>query len=340
MNILAFESSCDETAVAVVQDGRKVLSSIVASQTTLHALYGGVVPEIASRQHVECIFSLTEQALAAAGLQKSDIHAVACTAAPGLIGALLVGLNFAKTAAYTLGVPFIPVHHIRGHVASNYLEQPTLEPPFVALVVSGGHSSILHVLDYTTYQTIGVTRDDAAGECFDKVARVLGLGYPGGPLLDKLAVSGNPTAFTLPRSKVDGAPLDMSFSGLKTHVINVIHTASQRGQTLSIPDLAASFSQAVCDTLIPRVLMAAAQTGVSQIVLAGGVAANAWLRKSLQEAITSNYTLYMPSPSLCGDNAAMIGAQGFYEFQSGVKGCLSHNARATCGAHELLCKPI
>jgi N6-L-threonylcarbamoyladenine synthase len=349
MTILAIETSCDETSVAVVCDGRYVLSNIVASQTELHELYGGVVPEIASRRHIELIRGLTEQALEQAnilppfikGVPSADgggfyVDAIACTTAPGLIGALLVGLSFAKAMAFGLGVPFIPVHHIRGHVAANYLAYPELEPPFIALVASGGHSSILHVTDYTEYKTLGITRDDAAGECFDKIARVMGLGYPGGPLLDKLAVGGNPYAFKLPRAKIDGHPLDMSFSGLKTSVINIIHNAEQRGEALNTSDLAASFSQAVSDTLISRLKIALEQTGERTVVLAGGVAANAWLRRELLQSVDGK-KVYLSPLELCGDNAAMIGAQGFYEFMAGNVSGLSHNALATRAADERLC---
>lgn len=336
MNILAFESSCDETSVAVVRNGRVVLSNIVASQTELHALYGGVVPEIASRRHAECIYALTENALEQSGLSKDDINAVACTTAPGLIGALLVGVGFAKSLAYGLGVPFVPVHHIRGHIAANYIAYPELEPPFTALAVSGGHSSILSVTDYTEYKTLGITRDDAAGECFDKVARVLGLGYPGGPLLDKLAENGDPERYVLPRAKLSGNPFDMSFSGLKTAAVNIIHNASQRGEELNVNDFAASFSSAVCDVLITRLITASEEDGHGAVVLAGGVAANAWLRRELQQSVKGK-KLYIPPPPLCGDNAAMIGAQGFYEFMAGKTATLSQNAIATCPADLNLC---
>ena len=250
MNILAFESSCDETAAAVVRDGRTVLSDVIASQADMHAVYGGVVPEIASRKHVEAIAGLADQALARAGLTRADIDAVAVTYAPGLIGALLVGVNFAKAAAYGLGVPLIPVHHVRGHIAANYITHPELEPPFVCLCVSGGNTMLVDVRDYTDMAILGATRDDAAGECFDKVARVLGIGYPGGAPMDALA-----------RAHVADAPLDMSFSGLKTAVLNLTHNAAQKGETLDLPGLAASFAAAVSDTLVPRTWVAARRTG-------------------------------------------------------------------------------
>ena len=336
MNILALETSCDETSAAVVRDGRHVLSNITASQTELHGIYGGVVPEIAARRHIELIRPLTERALERAGIPKESVGAVACTTAPGLIGALLVGLSFAKAMAFGLGVPFVPVHHIRGHVAANYLAYPELKPPFVALVASGGHSSILRVNDYTEYETLGVTRDDAAGECFDKVARVMGLGYPGGPLLDRLAQGGDPRAFRLPRAQIDSSPLDMSFSGLKTSVINIIHNAAQRGDALNQADLAASFSQAVSDTLISRLKIALETTGCNTAVVAGGVAANSWLRREILQTVNGK-NLHLTPLDLCGDNAAMIGAQGFYEFMAGRAAPLSHNALATRGADERLC---
>ena len=259
MKILAFESSCDETAVAVVEDGRRVLSDAIASQADLHALYGGVVPELASRKHVEVIAALTEKALADAGCTRQDIDAVAVTYAPGLIGAVLVGLSFAKSVAYGLGVPLIPVHHVRGHIAANYLAFPELEPPFLALAISGGNTMIVDVRDYTDLEILGATRDDAAGECFDKAARVLGLPYPGGAPMDKLAQQSRGGVYTLPHSHVEGAPLDMSFSGLKTAVVNLAHHAEQVGEPLDAPALARDFAQAVSDTLVPRAMEAAKQ---------------------------------------------------------------------------------
>ena len=330
MNILSIESSCDETAVAIVRDGRETLADCIASQIEMHKLYGGVVPEIASRKHVEAIVPLAEQALATAQLTRADLDAVAVTFAPGLIGAVLVGVNFAKSTALALGVPLIPVHHIRGHVAANYLAFPELKPPFLALVVSGGHSLILDVADYTQLHILGSTRDDAAGECFDKVARVLGMPYPGGKALDAQARQGDCRRYPMPRSHVEGAPLDMSFSGLKTAALNTIHNAQQKGEALSVPDLCASFEAAVADTLAPRVELALRQTGHRQLVIAGGVAANTRIRAELTAvAQRCGAALYAPPLSLCGDNGAMIGAQGYYEFLAGHTASAGLNAYAT-----------
>ena len=330
MKILAFESSCDETAVAVVEDGRKVLSDAIASQADLHALYGGVVPEIASRKHIEAIAALTDQALSEAGVQKSDIDAVAATYAPGLIGAVLVGLNFAKSAAYALGVPLIPVHHIRGHIAANYLAFPELEPPFLALCMSGGNTLIVDVRDYTDFTLLGATRDDAAGECFDKAGRVLGLPYPGGAAMDKLAHESVGGVYDLPRAKIDGSPLDMSFSGLKTAVVNLAHNAEQTGKQLDRAALARDFTQAVVDELVPRAMLAMEQSGRKTLVAAGGVAANSFIRAALEkECRKRGYRLYMPPLKLCGDNGAMIGAQGYYEYLAGARADWSLNAYAT-----------
>lgn len=335
MKILAFESSCDETAVAVVEDGRKVLSDAIASQVDIHALYGGVVPEIASRKHVEAIAALTEKALADAGCTRGDIDAVAATYAPGLIGAVLVGLSFAKSMAFGLGIPLIPVHHIRGHIAANYLAFPDLEPPFLALAISGGNTLIIDVRDYTDMVILGGTRDDAAGECFDKAARVLGLPYPGGAPMDQLAQQSEGGVYRLPTSHVDGAPLDMSFSGLKTAVVNLAHHAQQVGETLDAPALARDFAKAVSDTLVPRVMEAAKQTGRTQIVAAGGVAANSIIRGDLEKACRqAGYQLYLPPLKWCGDNGAMIGAQGYYEFQAGHTANMDLNAYATRDIRE------
>ena len=330
MKILAFESSCDETAVAVVEDGRKVLSDAIASQADLHALYGGVVPEIASRRHVETIAALTDRALADAGVRKRDVGAVAATYAPGLIGALLVGLNFAKSVAYALGVPLIPVHHIRGHIAANYLAFPDLEPPFLALCMSGGNTLLVDVAGYTDFKLVGATRDDAAGECFDKAARVLGLPYPGGRPMDELARQSAGGVYDLPRAKIEGHELDMSFSGLKTTVVNLAHNAEQTGKPLDRAALARDFTRAVSDELVPRTVLAARRCGRKTIVAAGGVAANSFLRADLQAACAeAGCELYLPPLSLCGDNGAMIGAQGYYEYQAGVRADWSLNACAT-----------
>lgn len=330
MNILAVESSCDETAVAIVRDGREILTDCIASQVDLHRIYGGVVPEIASRKHIEAIYGLAEQALDRTGLSREDIDAVAVTYAPGLIGAVLVGVNFAKAAALAMNKPLIPVHHIRGHIAANYLTYPELEPPFLCLVVSGGHTMIVEVQDYTKMRILGTTLDDAAGECFDKVARVLGMPYPGGAALDKMARTGDETRYALPRSKPGANPYDMSFSGLKTAALNLIHHAEQTGEQLDIPSLCAAFSAAVSDTLVPRVVRALEETGYRKIAVAGGVAANSRIRGDILTATEKlSASVYMPPLSLCGDNGAMIGAQGYYEYLAGNVADMTLNAYAT-----------
>ena len=330
MNILAVESSCDETAVSIVRDGREVLTDCIASQVDLHRIYGGVVPEIASRMHVEAIFPLADQALLKAGLTREDIDAVAVTYAPGLIGAVLVGVNFAKAAALALNKPLIPVHHIRGHIAANYIAYPDLKPPFLCLVVSGGHTMIVDVQDYTKMEILGTTLDDAAGECFDKVGRVLGMPYPGGAALDKAASQGDDTKYQLPRSRPGQNPYDMSFSGLKTAALNLIHHAEQVGEVLDLNSLCASFCSAVSDTLVPRVVMAMEQTGRRKLAVAGGVAANSRIRRDILTAAESlGAEVYLPPLSLCGDNAAMIGAQGYYEYLAGNVADMSLNAYAT-----------
>lgn len=330
MKILAIESSCDETAVSVVEDGRKVLCDCIASQVELHRLYGGVVPEIASRKHMEAIYPLAEQALKEAGITRKDIDAVAVTFAPGLIGAVLVGVNFAKAVSLALDVPLIPVHHIRGHIAANYLAYPDLKPPFLCLVVSGGHTMIVDVEDYTKFHILGTTRDDAAGECFDKVARVLGMPYPGGAALDRAAKNGDAAKYTLPHTKISGNPLDMSFSGLKTAALNLIHNAEQKGEQIDVPSLCASFSAAVSEMLVPRTMQALAQTGYKKLAVAGGVAANSHIRAAfMQETKKIGAELYLPPLSLCGDNAAMIGAQGYYEYLAGNLAGTDLNAFAT-----------
>ncbi len=339
MRILAIESSCDETAAAVIEDGRTILSNIVDTQVETHALYGGVVPEIASRRHMEAICRVTELALRDAGMKADALDAVAATCAPGLIGALLVGANFGKSYAYALGKPFMPVHHIRGHIAANYLAFPDLQPPFLTLVASGGHSMLVRVDDYTSFTILGGTRDDAAGEAFDKVARVLGVGYPGGPKIDALAQHGDPARYKLPHSQIKDAPLDCSFSGLKTAVINLAHNAEQKGEPLDREGLAASFCHAVTETLVPRLELALRQTGLRKVSCAGGVAANSVLRAALKDmAQRTGATLYLPPLSLCGDNAAMIGSQAYYEFCAGVRGETSQNAFATADICENICE--
>ena len=330
MNILAIESSCDETAAAVVRDGRTVLSNCIASQIEMHTIYGGVVPEIASRKHVEAVTGLAEQAVAQAGLTKGDLDAVAVTYAPGLIGAVLVGVNFAKGAAMALDLPLIPVHHVRGHIAANYITHPDLEPPFVCLCVSGGTTLIVDVKSYTDMEVLGGTRDDAAGECFDKVARVLGIGYPGGGPMDRLARGGDDGRYELPRAHVAGHDLDMSFSGLKTASLNLIHNAQQKGEELNLPDFAASFGRAVSESLVPRVMAAARMRGYGRVAVAGGVAANSRIRADLTAACQeSGDRLFLPELKYCGDNAAMIGCQGYYEWKAGRTAGLELNAYAT-----------
>ena len=330
MNILAIESSCDETAVAIVRDGREVLTDCIASQVALHREYGGVVPEIASRKHIEAIYGLADQALDNAGLTRSDIDAVAVTYAPGLIGAVLVGVNFAKAAAMALNKPLIPVHHIRGHIAANYIAYPELKPPFLCLVVSGGHTQIVEVEDYTKMRILGTTLDDAAGECFDKVGRVLGMPYPGGAALDKAAQQGDERKYTLPVAKPGANPYDMSFSGLKTATLNLIHHADQVGEELDVPSLCAAFTAAVSETLVPRVVRALKETGYKKVAVAGGVAANSRIRRDILAAAEElDAEVYMPPLKLCGDNGAMIGAQAYYEYLAGNVADMSLNAYAT-----------
>ena len=330
MNILAVESSCDETAVAIVRDGREVLCDCIASQVDLHRIYGGVVPEIASRKHIEAVYGLADQALEQANLTRSEIDAVAVTYAPGLIGAVLVGVNFAKAAAMAMGKPLIPVHHIRGHIAANYIAYPELKPPFLCLVVSGGHTMIIEVKDYTDMRILGTTLDDAAGECFDKVGRVLGMPYPGGAALDKAAQQGDEKKYVLPVAKPGENPYNMSFSGLKTATLNLIHHAEQVGEELDIPSLCAAFSSAVSDTLVPRVVRALEETGYKKIAVAGGVAANSRIRADILKAAEKlGAEVFMPPLTLCGDNGAMIGAQAYYEYLAGNTSDMSLNAYAT-----------
>lgn len=330
MKLLAIESSCDETAAAVVENGRHVLSSVINSQMEEHRQYGGVVPEIASRRHTENIIAVIQKALNDALVCLEEIDGIAVTYAPGLIGALLVGVNFAKGLVLATQKPLIPVHHIRGHIAANYIAHPELEPPFLCLVVSGGHSHLIEVLGYTKFRIIGRTRDDAAGEAFDKAARAMGFPYPGGVFLDQAARQGDPSVYKLPRPKVEGSPYDFSFSGLKTAVVNLLHNASQKGETVEINNLAASFQQAVVEILSSRFLAAAEQFGYKKLVIAGGVSANSGLRKKMEdECKRRGYALYQPPLSLCGDNAAMIGAQGYYEFLAGHTAGLDLNGVAS-----------
>lgn len=329
MKILSIESSCDETAAAIVEN-RTVLSNVVATQIAEHRIYGGVVPEIASRRHAEAISAVVSGAVTDAGLEYKDIDAVAVTHAPGLIGALLVGVNFAKGLAMSLGVPLIPVHHLRSHIAANYISHPELTPPFLCLLVSGGNSLIVKVNGYTDFEIIGRTRDDAAGECFDKSARSMGLDYPGGVMLDKIASEADFVRYPMPWPKVDGSELDFSFSGLKTAVINLTHNAAQKNEKIDVPVLAATVRKRVCDILIANTMLAAEITGMNKIVIAGGVSANSELRgRMTDECKKRKYELFFPEKKYCGDNAAMVGAQAIYELEAGhIAGC-ELNAAAT-----------
>ena len=330
MLILGIESSCDETAASVVEDGREILSNVVSTQIEEHKKYGGVVPEIASRRHCENILGVVEKALSDCGKTLSDIDAVAVTYAPGLIGALLVGVSFAKGLAMSAKKPLVPVHHIAGHIASNYLTHKELEPPYLCLVASGGHSHIVEVLDYTKLNVVGRTRDDAAGEAFDKTARSLGLPYPGGVHLDKLAENGDPKAYSFPKPRVDGSPYDFSFSGLKTAVINTVHNMEQKGQDVPREDMAASVRKCVVDILTEKYMAAADALGYKKLAIAGGVSANSELRSRMQALCErTGRELYIPPLNLCGDNAAMIGSQGYYEYAVGNIADLRLNARAT-----------
>jgi len=340
MKILAIESSCDETAAAVVEDGKKILSNIVATQIEEHKKFGGVVPELASRRHCENVLEVVRRSLDEAGCTLNGIDAIAVTYAPGLIGALLVGTSFAKGLAMGSGKPLVPVHHIAGHIAANYLSSADssepLKPPYLCLVASGGHSHIIEVLSYTSYRVIGRTRDDAAGEAFDKAARVLGFPYPGGVYIDKAAQEGNPNAYTLPHPKVAGNEYDFSFSGLKTAVINTVHNAEQRGETLNKNDLAASFQKTVSEILVGHTINAAKEYGYKTVALAGGVSANSAVRGLLKSECEKNgFKLYMPELFLCGDNAAMIGCQGYYDYLAGRRADESLNAVATLSLEEI-----
>lgn len=327
VTLLAIESSCDETAAAIVVNGRKVLSNIISSQIDIHKLYGGVVPEIASRKHIEQINQVIEQAFQEANMTLQDIDGICVTYGPGLVGALLVGVGTAKAISYASGKPLIGIHHIEGHISANYICHPDLEPPFLCLVVSGGHSHLVLVKDYGDYEIIGRTRDDAAGEAFDKVARAIGLGYPGGPKIDVLAPTGDKNAIAFPRASVENAPYDFSFSGVKSAVLNYINGCKMKGEEYSQEDIAASFQEAVVDVLVEHTMLAAKNYKISKIAMAGGVASNKGLREKMKmECEKRNYSLYYPEPIFCTDNAAMIGAAGYYEYIKGVRSGLDLNA--------------
>ena len=318
--ILAIESSCDETAASVVKNGRTILSNVISSQIALHTLYGGVVPEIASRKHIEKINQVIEQALADADVTLDDLDAIGVTYGPGLVGALLVGVAEAKAIAYAKKLPLVGVHHIEGHVSANYIEHPDLEPPFLCLIVSGGHTHLVIVKDYGEFEILGRTRDDAAGEAFDKVARAIGLGYPGGPKVDKLSKEGNPNAIEFPKAKIGDCPYDFSFSGVKSAVLNYINHAQMTGEEINRADLAASFQNAVVDVLVEHTMLAAKDYGMTKIAIAGGVASNGTLRAAMEEACKkNNYSFYRPSPIFCTDNAAMIGVAAYYEYIKGTR---------------------
>lgn len=336
MRILAIESSCDETACAIVEDGTRVLSNVVATQIDEHKLYGGVVPEIASRRHSENISWVVKKALDDAECTLDDIDAIAVTYAPGLIGALLVGISYAKGLSLASGKPLIPVHHIAGHIAANYISHPDLKPPYLCLVVSGGHSHIVEVTDYTTYKVIGRTRDDAAGECFDKVARTIGFEYPGGKFIDAAAKRGNPDAYKFTEPKVSGSEFDFSFSGLKTAVINLVHNSQQKGIEVNADDISASFQRTVCDILVKKTMLAIKHTGHTTLAVAGGVSANSGVREAMQKACDKRgIKLYLPELKYCGDNAAMIGCQGYYDYLAGKRADESLNGIATLSLENI-----
>lgn len=327
VTILAIESSCDETAAAVVRNGHEVLSNVIYSQIDLHTVYGGVVPEIASRKHIEKISQVVDKALLDANVSLKDIDGIAVTYGPGLVGALLVGVSFAKSLSFATGIPLIGVHHIEGHICANYIENSELKPPFMALVVSGGHTHLVKVADFGVYEILGRTRDDAAGEAFDKVARAIGLGYPGGPKIDKVSKEGNPQAVIFPKAKVNDSVYDFSFSGLKSAVLNFINQAEMKGETVNVADTAASFQKAVVDVLVDHTITAAKEYGFNEVALAGGVASNSALRAVMEEACKKNkISFYKPSPIFCTDNAAMIGVAGYYEFIKGNRSDYHLNA--------------
>lgn len=325
--ILGIESSCDETAASVVKNGREVLSNVISSQISLHTLYGGVVPEIASRKHIEKINQVIEEALTEANITLQDITAIAVTYGPGLVGALLVGVSAAKAISFASGIPLVGVHHIEGHISANYIENKQLEPPYICLVVSGGHSHLVVVRGYGKYEIIGRTRDDAAGEAFDKVARAIGLGYPGGPKIDKLSQEGNPDAIHFPRAKVDGSTYDFSFSGLKSAVLNYLNGCQMKGEEVNIADVAASFQKAVVDVLVEHSLEAVREYRLNKFAIAGGVASNSTLRNAFAEACErEGIEFYHPTPVFCTDNAAMIGVAGYYEYLAGTRSGYDLNA--------------
>ena len=325
--ILAIESSCDETAAAVVKNGRTVLSNVISSQIALHTLYGGVVPELASRKHIEKINQVITQALTDADMTLDDMDAIAVTYGPGLVGALLVGVAEAKAIAYAKKKPLVGVHHIEGHICANFIENKELEPPFICLVVSGGHTHLVVVEDYGKYRILGRTRDDAAGEAFDKVARAIGLGYPGGPKIDKISKEGNPEAITFPRAKVGDSEYDFSFSGLKSSVLNYLNSCQMKGEEINRADVAASFQKAVTDVLVQNAMHGVKAYGLNKLAIAGGVASNSALRAAMKEACEKNgVEFYYPSPIFCTDNAAMIGVAGYYEYMVGVRSGLDLNA--------------
>ena len=327
VKILAIESSCDETAAAVVVNGREALSNVISSQIDLHTLYGGVVPEIASRKHIENINYVIEKALSDANCTLDDIDAIGVTYGPGLVGALLVGVAEAKAICFAKDIPLIGVHHIEGHICANYVENKKLEPPFVCLVVSGGHTHLVVVEDYGKYKILGKTRDDAAGEAFDKVARAIGLGYPGGPKVDKLAKEGNSDAITFPKAHIQGAPLDFSFSGVKSAVLNYLNECHMKNIEVNRADVAASFQKAIVDVIVEHTMKAAKEYQIKKVALAGGVASNSALRGAMEEACSRrNIQFYRPSPLLCTDNAAMIGAAGYYDYMNGKRAGLDLNA--------------
>ena len=325
--ILAIESSCDETAASVVKNGRTILSNVISSQIELHKLYGGVVPEIASRKHIEKINQVIEEALDQAGVTLDDLDAIGVTYGPGLVGALLVGVAEAKAISYAKKIPLVGVHHIEGHVSANYIEHPDLEPPFMCLIVSGGHTHLVIVKDYGEFEILGRTRDDAAGEAFDKVARAIGLGYPGGPKIDKLSKEGNADAIVFPKAKLENGPYDFSFSGVKSAVLNHINRCKMQGGSICEADIAASFQKAVVDTLTEKAVKAAKEYKMDKLAIAGGVASNGSLRRAMQEACKrQGIRFYYPSPIFCTDNAAMIGVAAYYEYQKGVRHGLDLNA--------------